>query len=140
MVMGFGRGFDSRREVVAAAIVRNGLLLLAQRTHPPELFGKWELPGGKVEAGESPADALARELSEELGITVRAGERIGVDVELAGQMVLRAYRARLVAGTPVAVEHSDVCWVGPDDLDHIDLVPNDRVWLADLQKLLRGET
>ena len=129
---------EPTREVVAAAIIENGRLLLAQRTHPPELAGKWELPGGKVEDGESPAEALSRELTEELGITVTAGERIGVDVELGRGLVLRAYEAFLVGGTPEAVEHSAVSWVGPDDLGHVDLVPNDRLWLADLEKLLRN--
>jgi len=56
--------------VVAGALIVDGALLVAQRRHPPELAGRWELPGGKVDDGETDAAALARELAEELGITV----------------------------------------------------------------------
>ena len=56
---------------------------MAQRERPPELAGLWELPGGKVAPGESDADALARELREELGIEVTVGERLGHDVALS---------------------------------------------------------
>ncbi|HEY5854847.1 MAG TPA: (deoxy)nucleoside triphosphate pyrophosphohydrolase [Aldersonia sp.] len=123
--------------MVAAAIVADGRLLLAQRTRPAEYAGLWELPGGKVEAGETPADALRRELAEELGVDVAASSRIGIDVPLAGDLVLRAYRARIVAGTPVALDHAALCWVDADELADVDLVPNDRVWLADLVAELR---
>src|SRR3954471_10174753 len=54
-----------------------GTLLVAQRERPPELAGLWELPGGKVAAGESDAAALVRELEEELGVGVTVGERLG---------------------------------------------------------------
>ena len=61
------------RIVVAGAVLDRDRLLLAQRRYPPDLAGLWELPGGKVEAGESPADALRRELREELGVTIAVG-------------------------------------------------------------------
>ena len=56
--------------VVGAAIVRDGRVLAARRTAPPEAAGRWELPGGKVESGETPDAALVREVAEELGCTV----------------------------------------------------------------------
>lgn len=125
------------REVVAGAIVADARLLLAQRTRPAEFAGMWELPGGKVEVGETPAQALRRELAEELGVQVVASSRIGVDVPLPGDLVLRAYRARIVAGTPVALDHAALRWVDAGELAEVDLVPNDRLWLADLVAELR---
>ena len=127
---------DDRREVAAAAIVEDGRLLLAQRVSPPELAGRWELPGGKIEPGETPAEGLRRELREELGVETVVGARIGVDVPLPNGMVLRAYAVELRSGVPVALEHAAVRWVGATDLLGADLVPNDRAWLPELIGLL----
>jgi alpha-1,2-mannosyltransferase len=126
-----------RGEVAAAAIVADGKLLLAQRTRPAELAGKWELPGGKVEPGETPQDALSRELREELGVRAVVGPRLGDDVPLpGGRRVLRAYLAWIRAGVPAALDHADLRWVDADELMTLDLVPHDRVWLDDLRDLL----
>lgn len=127
---------ESPREVVAGAIVRDGRLLLAQRVSPPEFAGMWELPGGKVELGESSGSALQRELKEELGVDVRTGDRVGVQVWLAPDLVLCAYLAEIVAGEPVPHEHSAVAWVTAEELSQYALVPNDEKWLPDLIRLL----
>lgn len=123
--------------VVAGALVRDGLLLLAQRSRPPELAGRWELPGGKVETGETPEIALVRELREELGIETTVGEALAGDVALASGSTLRAYRVGLVEGTPVALEHSDLRWVDARELAAMDLVDADREWLPELSSMLR---
>jgi 8-oxo-dGTP diphosphatase len=126
--------------VVAGALIRGSGLLVAQRAHPPELAGRWELPGGKVADGETEPAALARELSEELGIGVAVGPRIGADVTLNpdGTMVLRAYLAQVTEGDPRAHEHRALRWVGAEDLDGLDWVPADRAWLPDLARELRS--
>ncbi|AXY51214.1 MutT/NUDIX hydrolase family protein [Rhodococcus ruber] len=125
-------------EVVAGAIFRDGRLLLAQRVGPPELAGLWELPGGKAEPGESAEAALRRELREELGVEVAGAQRVGAGVPLGGGRVLRAYRVELVSGEPRPLEHAALRWVDADELERIDLVPNDRVWLPELRARLRG--
>ncbi|MFD4266360.1 (deoxy)nucleoside triphosphate pyrophosphohydrolase [Rhodococcus sp. NPDC058481] len=127
------------QEVAAAAIIAGGRLLLAQRVGPPELAGMWELPGGKIEPGETPAQGLRRELREELGVDTAVGPRIGVDVPLPNGMVLRAYRVTLRDGTPAALEHSAVRWVTAPELTVAELVPNDRAWLVELTKLLHAQ-
>jgi 8-oxo-dGTP diphosphatase len=120
------------REVVAGAVVRQGHLLLARRTWPVALAGRWELPGGGVDEGETPVAALARELEEELGLTVRVDEQLGADVGLPGGRVLRARWAELVEGEPQLREHSAVRWVDAHGLVSADLVPADRAWTAEL--------
>ncbi|MBA4025271.1 MAG: DNA mismatch repair protein MutT [Gordonia sp.] len=128
------------REVVAGAVISDGLLLLAQRSYPSEVAGLWELPGGKVEEGETRARALERELAEELGIDVRAGDQIGVGVPLKADLVLVALLATVVGGNPEPTEHTAVRWVGAGALRQMaadgDLVPADAVWLEDLAGLL----
>jgi 8-oxo-dGTP diphosphatase len=126
--------------VVAAAIVASDLpagpvtglatprVLAAQRSYPAELAGRWELPGGKVEPGETEPAALQRECREELGIDLDIGARVGPDVATTGVTgVLRVYWARIRSGEPVAMEHSELRWLTGDELAGLDWVsPGDR--------------
>lgn len=123
--------------VVAGALIEQGMLLVAQRVRPPELAGRWELPGGKVAPGESDADALARELREELGIDVAVGSRLGADVALNPTTTLRAYLVTRTDGVAHPHDHRALRWVGGDDLDGLGWVPADRAWLPELSALLR---
>lgn len=127
--------------VVAGAIVRGCTVLVAQRVRPPELAGRWELPGGKVAAGETERAALARELAEELGLEVAdlaVGDRVGDDIALNGTTTLRAYRVHLLGGEPRARDHRALCWVTAAELHDVDWVPADRGWIADLARALNG--
>jgi 8-oxo-dGTP diphosphatase len=127
-------------EVVAGAVIAGGRLLLAQRTYPAEVAGLWELPGGKVESGETREPALRRELAEELGIEVTVGGQIGEPVPLRADLVLVALVADLISGTPRPSEHSAIRWVDAVELRAMasdgELVPADAVWLDDLAALL----
>lgn len=122
--------------VVAGALIADGALLVAQRERPPELAGLWELPGGKVSAGESDADALVRELREELGVAVTVGPRIGTDVALGGGMTLRAYLVTRTSGTVAPHDHRALRWIRAADLTDLDWVPADRGWVPDLAAAL----
>ncbi|OBA63862.1 DNA mismatch repair protein MutT [Mycobacterium sp. 1100029.7] len=129
--------------VVAAAVIRGNTLLVAQRLRPPELAGRWELPGGKVAPGETESAALARELAEELGVAtgdVVVGDRLGADVALTQTMTLRAYRVGLAAGEPQAHDHRALRWVTAAELGGVDWVPADRAWLDDLRAALTVDT
>ena len=122
--------------VVAGAIIAESKVLLAQRVRPPELAGLWELPGGKVAAGETEPEALARELAEELGVDVKIGPRLGDDVALNSTTTLRGYGVTLIHGEPRPHDHAALRWVTAAELSDIDWVPADRGFLPALTSLL----
>ena len=119
--------------VVAGALILDRTLLVAQRQRPPELAGLWELPGGKVAPGETEAEALIRELREELGVEVVVGERIGTDVAIGDELTLRAYLVTQTCGTLVANDHRALNWVGAAAMADLAWVPADRAWLPALR-------
>ena len=124
--------------VVGAAVVRDGLLLVQQRDFPADAAGKWELPGGRVDAGERDVVALARECVEELGVHVLVGPQIGPDVPLRSNLLLRAFAATLNGpGEPAAREHRAVGWIGADELADLDWLPADRALVPALRTLLQ---
>ncbi len=129
---------SSRRQVVVgAAIIDHGRVLACERTSPPEVAGRWEFPGGKVEPGESDGDALVRECDEELGVRVSVGPRVGRDVRLGGgRAVLRVYAAHLVDGVPEAREHGALRWLAVDELDSVQWLPADAPIVAALPPFL----
>jgi 8-oxo-dGTP diphosphatase len=127
----------TRPVVVGAAIVRDGRLLAQRRAVPARLAGRWELPGGRVELGESEPAALRRECQEELGARITVLRRVGVDVPLPGS-VLRVYSATMTEGSPEprALEHAGLRWVSGAELAELDWLDADRVLLPDLATLL----
>jgi 8-oxo-dGTP diphosphatase len=127
----------TRRVVVGAAIVRDGRRLAQRRAVPARLAGRWELPGGRVELGESEPAALRRECQEELGARITVLGRVGVDVPLPGS-VLRVYSATMTEGSPEprALEHAGLRWVSGAELAELDWLDADRVLLPDLATLL----
>jgi len=117
----------SPQVIVAAAIVDGEppRVLAAQRAYPADLAGYWELPGGKVHAGEDDVAALVRECREELGVTVRVGTRVGADLEIGASLLLRVWWARLLDGTPQPLEHTQLRWLSLDALDDVAWLPSD---------------
>lgn len=108
--------------VVAALIVKDGKLLIAQRPAGRHMAGKWEFPGGKIERGETPEQALERELSEELGVKTKTG-RIYHAIHHSypeKDILLLFYRSALLEGEPRPIEEADICWIGEDQLRAYD--------------------
>lgn len=126
------------RIVVAGALISGSALLVAQRQRPPELAGLWELPGGKVAAGETDGQALVRELREELGVETEVLDRIGRDVAIGGGLTLRAYQVVQTGGSLHPHDHRALRWVGAGELDALAWVPADRQWLGALSARLTG--
>ena len=128
------------REVVGVALLERGRVLAARRARPAALAGLWELPGGKVEQGETLAQAAVREIEEELGCRVEVtGALAGVSAVAAGtnsDLVLRVVTARLAVGDPVPHEHDAVRWLRADELDEVTWAEADVPFLDPLRDLL----
>jgi len=114
-------------EVVGAVIIRDGLVLCAQRGPHGALGGRWEFPGGKIESGETPRDALIREIDEELGCKVDVGAEVTTTAHEYDFAVvtLTTFYCRLTGGGPVLAEHAAVCWLPPGELRELDWAPAD---------------
>ncbi|MFE1338261.1 (deoxy)nucleoside triphosphate pyrophosphohydrolase [Streptomyces sp. NPDC058733] len=114
--------------VVGAALLDGGRLLAARRSAPPELAGRWELPGGKVEKGETPEAALVRELREELGVTAEPLARVPGEWPLRDPYVLQVWTARLLPGSPSPrplQDHDALRWLTPENLWQVDWLDQD---------------
>ena len=114
--------------IVAAAVTeRDGRVMLCQRRPGVHNALKWEFPGGKLEAGESPEAALARELREELDVEVAVGRiRDAVVHRYPDRDVLVLfYGCRIVCGEPKTMDCNAVAWVSPDELSRYDLAGAD---------------
>lgn len=114
-------------QVTAAIIFRDGRVLIAQRRLDDAMGGKWEFPGGKIDAGETPEACLRRELYEELGIIVEVHDLFAVNRHdyPDRRVELRAYNVTLRQGDITLNEHSDVRWVAVDKLHQFDLCEAD---------------
>ncbi|HYQ25937.1 MAG TPA: (deoxy)nucleoside triphosphate pyrophosphohydrolase [Polyangiaceae bacterium] len=113
---------ETTLHVVGAAIVQGQKCLVTQRGPAMTLAGKWEFPGGKVEPGESASAALAREISEELNLTIAVGELLGTGRAMVGpkEITLDVYGAVITSGSLVLREHSQALWVEADALAAFD--------------------
>ncbi|MGP1906855.1 (deoxy)nucleoside triphosphate pyrophosphohydrolase [Metabacillus sp. JX24] len=113
--------------VVGAVIIENDKILCAQRGNGKVLPLKWEFPGGKIEEGETPQEALRREIEEEMLCKVEIGEKIETTVYEYdfGIVHLTTFYCQLKEGKPVLTEHAAMKWLVPGELDTLDWAPAD---------------
>lgn len=118
---------SSPAKAVSVAIIHSGRFLLVKRGRPPA-FGLYAFPGGRVEAGETLAQAAHREVSEETGALI-SGLRHVVDIEIASEVddanvefILSVHAARFEGGAVVAGDDAaEVAWLSPDEMQHLPL-------------------
>jgi 8-oxo-dGTP diphosphatase len=123
------------KQVAAGLIVRESKLLICQRTKHQPMPLKWEFPGGKIEHGEQPTDALRRELEEELGIDAKVGDevaRIKHTYRNGGTIELRFFLVREYAGEVENRIFKDVRWVERVELPAYDFLEADLGLVKDI--------
>lgn len=117
---------------MAGILRREGKVLLACRPEGDSLAGYWEFPGGKVEPGETDAEALIREMEEELGIQVEVLGPAGVSTTQQGGRIihLKGYFCTLTSGEPHPHFHQNLAWAEPQELKSYSLAPADIPFLS----------
>ncbi|WP_010651329.1 (deoxy)nucleoside triphosphate pyrophosphohydrolase [Oceanobacillus massiliensis] len=113
--------------VVGAVIIRNEKILCAQRGPDKSLPYLWEFPGGKIEVGETPQEALRREIIEEMKCEIEIGEQVEATVYEYdfGIVHLTTYKCKLVKGNPILTEHASIKWLSPKELPLLEWAPAD---------------
>ncbi|MBP2001381.1 8-oxo-dGTP diphosphatase [Paenibacillus shirakamiensis] len=122
-------------KVVGAVIVHEDKILCAQRGVNQSLPLKWEFPGGKIEDGETPQEALQREINEEMNCQVEIGnyvEDTTYEYDF-GIVHLTTYYCRLIEGTPTLTEHAAIKWLSRAELNTLDWAPAD---IPAIQKIM----
>ena len=123
-------------DVVAALVVENGKFMICQRPQNKARGLLWEFVGGKVEPGETKAQALVRECREELGVTVVPGD-VFMEVDHVYPDItihLTLFRARITAGRPQRLEHADIRFIAPEEIPQYAFCPADASILEQIKK------
>lgn len=113
---------------VAAAVIRDGRKIFATQRGYGDYKDFWEFPGGKIEPGETPQQALVREIYEELACRIRVGALIGtVEWDYPDfHLTMHCFWAGIEGGSPVLKEHEAAHWLSGDELESVGWLPADR--------------
>lgn len=125
--------------VVAAVIFKDDKVFATQRGYG-EFKDGWEFPGGKVESGESPEDALRREIREELEVDINVGdliETIEYDYP-AFHLSMKCFACTIAGGSPHLLEHEAAKWLTSKQLGSVDWLPADVTLIPKIEKMLEG--
>ena len=122
---------------VVAAIIRSDNKIYATQRGYGDWKDYWEFPGGKIEPGETPQEALVREIKEELTADIEVGELIDtVEYDYPGfHLSMDCFRCSIVSGTPVLKEAEDARWLTADTIDSVDWLPAD----VEVVEILKNE-
>ncbi len=125
-------------DVTAAIILHQSRVLATRRASHKHMGGHWEFPGGKIEIGETPEQSLAREIQEELGITIQVGEHFYSNQHDYGdkQIMLMAYLCTWCAGELILNDHDLILWCSPTELSSLHWAPADIPIVEALQKAM----
>ena len=121
---------------MAGALCRGGKVLIQQRPEGKRHSGFWEFPGGKVEAGETPLEALQRELEEELGIMVTKADPVSFAVD--AHFVLLLFACKEWTGDPTGKERQSLKWVASAALENHAMLPLDEALVLPLREFMMG--
>lgn len=124
-------------QVVAALIVHDGYIFATRRGYG-EWKGYWEFPGGKVEPGETPDDALVREIREELDTEISVDQYV-TTVEWDYQtfhLSMRCYLCRVVSGALTLLEHEAAAWLDKENLRSVSWLPADDAILDEIKRIM----
>src|SRR5699024_10065833 len=126
---------------VAAAIIRSGHKIFATQRGYGEFKDGWEFPGGKIEAGETPQEALVREIREELDAEIQVGEKIdcvAYDYP-AFHLSMECFWARIRSGELTLKEHEAARWLSREELDSVDWLPADLSLIRKIREQMQAE-
>jgi len=130
-------------DVTAAVLIKSNKIFIAKRPPGDLLAGKWELPGGKIELGESPEQCLKREIQEEFGIVINVHNFLAENIYHYNHISIRllAYQISWESGSMLPVAHDEIAWSDYENLDSFDFAPADIPIISEIKKKIfaRGE-
>ena len=125
---------------VVAAVIRKGDKILATQRGYGEFKDGWEFPGGKIEPGERPEEALQREIKEELKAAISVGEDLGVvEYDYPNfHLNMRCFMCSLVSEDVTLLEHEAMKWLTAETIDTVNWLPADKPMTEKIKEILRG--
>ena len=126
---------------VVAAVIRKGDKILATQRGYGEFKDGWEFPGGKIEPGERPEEALKREIKEELKAAISVGEDLGVvEYDYPNfHLNMRCFMCSLVSEDVTLLEHEAMKWLTAETIDTVNWLPADKPMTEKIKEILRGQ-